>query len=152
VYRYWNGAEWTERVQNFGDSYTDVVQQSFPAPTAKSEYTTSGVRYDSLPLHERTAIARLIAVPIGTVLYGVAAWFGLFGWTFLATCVYFILAFIVLPVALRTFGIRDSKRIDLAAELVAIVPAAAVLWVPLHAMGFHLHGGWSNVCWIVTSC
>ena len=32
VYRYWTGTEWTARVNNFGDEYTDVPRQPFPPP------------------------------------------------------------------------------------------------------------------------
>ena len=152
VRRYWSGTEWTERVDNFGDEYTDIVQQSFPPPPDESLIPIEKVTFDSLPLHQRTAIARRIGMPFALVIYGIAAWFGLFGWALLASVVYCIFAFIVLQIALRGVGMTNRQRINVIADLVAVIPAAAVLWPPLHSVGFHPHGGWSNICWVITDC
>jgi len=45
----------------------------------------------------------------------------------------------------------DRKRINLVAGLLALVPAAGVLWPPLQSVGFHPHGSWSFMCWLLTS-
>jgi hypothetical protein len=101
--------------------------------------------------HERAAIGRAIAWPIGIVFYGLAAYFGLLGWAFLVTVVYFIFAFMVLPVALRGVGMTNHGRINLVAQLLSIIPAVAVLWPPLHSAGFHPHGSWTNVACLLVS-
>jgi Protein of unknown function (DUF2510) len=162
VSRYWSGTEWTERVRDYGDEYADAVRQSFQAPGV-SVMPVAGFRglqnrlgtLSSQPWRVRrsefSALEWAIALGLLIVAYGVAAWFGLFGWMVLATIVYYAFAFIILQIALRGLGIIDPGRVNLIAELVAIIPAAAALWLPLHSVGFHPHGSWTNiVCAFVT--
>jgi hypothetical protein len=156
--RYWSGTEWTERVSGSGGEYEDPVRQAFAAPIAQGPWAIRSVAAalrtmpvpdrgwrTRLPMYERTALEWAIGYSVALAIFGVAAWFGLIGWVLLASVIYFTFAWITVQFALRTMGATHRGRITLIAYFTAIVPAAAVLWPPLHSVGFQPHGSWTNI-------
>ena len=145
--RFWNGQEWTSRVESWGYEIEDTMWVAFPPPPAGERFDPNQKVAAATQEGQRNSAAYLIAIVLGSVLYGLAAYFAMFWWALLATSVYYLTAFFVFPIPVRASGLKDHRRVELFAMLLAVVPTAVVAWIALESVGFRPHGDWCNVAW-----